>query len=399
MNLVKNEMEKAVKITTVVFDKLPEHDTLWAFMEGCDGKLYTGVCGEITGGMSAFVAGYEPVGRKMEYLVEIASALGIPENNGQATHSKVHKSLLQDHDGTLYAATHCTGAPLNDWLWRPWNCWNHPRKFFSGSGLAAFRPDGEILYSKIILNKEGARCMALAPGRRKIYGISYPKNHFFVYDLNTRRTEDIGRIGNVNPQCIFLDKAENGYTADDFGKILRFDADSNTLSETGVQIPHAMFRNGYHNTLYDVTPAPGGDSVYGVTWTFGERFFRYDFADNHLEDYGKIFGEEEREWNHIIHSDAGGLVCDAGGDVYFTVNIRSEKGSHPWLVRFTPEDRKRTLLAPIAMDGKPGDHVSRGIIGADGCLYFAETGNTPPKLFRFDLGFKLIHNKTRRMWG
>ena len=42
-------MAKTQLFSTVVFDKLPEHDTCWAFIEGTDGKLYTGVCGEITG--------------------------------------------------------------------------------------------------------------------------------------------------------------------------------------------------------------------------------------------------------------------------------------------------------------------------------------------------------------
>ena len=392
-------MNDPVKIDTVVFDKLPEHDTIWAFIEGGDGKLYAGVCGEITGGMSAYVASHDPATGRTEYLCEMASTLGIPAGNGQATHSKVHKSLLQDRDGTIYAATHCTGAPVGDWIWRPWNCWNHPHKFFSGAGLAAMKPDGEVIYSKIILEKEGSRCMALASGRRKIYGMSYPKNHFFVYDLETRETADAGRIGNINPQCIFLDEHENGYTVDDFGKIVKYDADRGELTETGVQIPHAVFRNGYHNTVYDVTPAPGGKSVYGVTWTWGTRLFRYDFAENRLTDYGKAVGEEEEAWSHIIHSHAGGLVCDADGILYFAVNRPTADGPRPFLASFDPASARREILAPIAADGKPGDHISRGAIGSDGCIYFAEAGNTPTKLFRCDIGRRLIHNKTLRMWG
>ena len=202
--------DSAIKISTVPFHKLPEHDTIWAFIEGSDGKLYTGVCGEITGGMSAYVTSYDPKSSNVEYLCEMATTLGIPQDNGQATHSKVHKSLLQDEDGTIYAATHCTGAPVNDWIWRAWNCYNHPEKFFSGSGLVAMTPAGEVLYTRIILDREGSRCMALASKHRCIYGLSYPKNHFFVYDLDTRQTTDYGRIGNINAQCIFLDKDENG---------------------------------------------------------------------------------------------------------------------------------------------------------------------------------------------
>lgn len=389
-----------MKVETVVFDKLPEHDTCWAFIEGSDGKLYTGVCGEITGGLSAYVAGYDPLLNKMDYLVEMASAIGVPADNGQATHSKVHKCLLQDNDGILYAATHCTGAPLGDWIWRPWNCWNHPQKYFSGSGIVSFKPDGEIVFSEIFLPKQGSRCMALAQNRRKIYGMSYPKNHFFIYDIMTHKVTDKGRIGNINPQCVFTDKRENAYTSDDYGKLVKYDAERDELVETGIVIPHAGFRNGYHNTLYDVTPSPDGESVYGVTWTWGQRLFRYDFKRNELYDFGKAYGEEDTEWDHIIHSHVGGLVFGEDGNLYFTVNIRSGNGSKPHLVRMDPQTGKRELLGTLEADGKAGDHISRGACGADGSLYFAEAGNTPTKLFKCTVDYPGAKKpRLRRMWG
>lgn len=389
-----------MKISTVVFDKAPEHDTCWAFIRGCDGKLYTGVCGEITGGLSAYVAGYDPLNGKMDYLVEMAATLGIPSTNGQATHSKVHKSLLQDEDGTIYASTHCTGAPLDDWLWRPWGCWNHPVKYFSGSGMVAMRPDGQVLFSKVILYREGSRCQALASRHRKIYIISYPCNHLNLFDLDTHETYDFGRIGNINPQCIWIDSAENAYTADDFGKILKYDIEANTLRETGAQIPHEIYRNGYHNTVYDVVPDPDGERVWGVTWTWGQRLFSYDMKRNRLVDYGRAFGEESGEWKHIINDHCGGMTFGPDGALYFVINRPSPNGSKPYLVRFDTASGERELVGAIEVDGRPGDHVSRGACGDDGCLYFAEAGNTPTKLFKCDLGFDAQGPKgPRRMWG
>jgi hypothetical protein len=389
-----------MKVETIVFNKLPEHDTCWSFIEGSDGKLYAGVCGEITGGLSAYVVSYDPAEGSSKYLLEIAAAIGCPTDNGQGTHSKIHKCLLQDDDGIIYAATHCTGPPLHDWIWRPWNCWTHPQKQFSGSGFVAMKADGELLYAKILFPKEGARCMALAQKRKKIYGLSYPRNHFFVYDLQTREVSDIGRIGNINPQCVFVDREENAYTTDDYGKIIKFVADRGELVDTGIMIPHASFRNGYHNTLYDVTPTADGKSVYGVTWTWGQRLFRFDFADQHLQDYGKAYGEEDTEWDHIIHSHVGGMVVGPDEKLYFSVNLRSPNGSRPHLVRFDPETQERELLGMIEADGIPGDHISRGAFGSDGMLYFAEAGNTPSKLFKCDVGFQPAGKSAfRRMWG
>ena len=389
------------KLDTIVFDQLPVHDTCWSLMAGVDGRIYAGVCGEMTGGLSAYIAAYDPARQRTDYLVEMATALGIPPDNGQATHSKVHYSLLQDGDGTLYAATHCTGAPLGDTLWRPWNCWNHPQKQFSGSGLVCFNPDGGINYHQLLLHKEGSRCLALARQHRLIYGISYPRNHFFVFDLGTRQTHDIGRIGNINPQCIFTDQDENAYTADDYGHILQFDPTTSRLFDTGEQIPHASFRDGYHNTFYDVCPEPSGQGVWGVTWTWGARLVRFDFATRKLQDFGKAVGEESPDWSHIIHEHVGGMTFGADAKLYFVANLPADDGaSRPHLVQFDPATARREILAPLQIDGAWVDHIARGALGSDRKLYFAEAGNTPTKLVRADLGHAdLPLPAIRRTWG
>lgn len=387
-------------LESIVFKDLPEHDSCWSLIGGADGKIYIGVCGEMTGGMSAYVAAYDPKKGKVDYLVEMASALGVSNDNGQGSQSKVHYCLMQDDDGTLYAATHCTGAPVNDWIWRPWNCWTHPQKLFAGSGMAAFKTDGELLFSGIFLPNEGSRCMALARKRKKIYGISYPRNHFFVYDIAKREVRDLGRIGSLNPQCIFLDDQENAYTTDDFGMILKCDSDSEELSETGVRIPHASFRNGFHNTLYDVTPSPDGKSVYGVTWGWGERLFRYDFAENKLTDFGKAYGEENCDWDHIIYSHAGGMVFGHDGCLYFAANVKEGAKSFPHLIRMNPADGVRHDLGKFHDNGAPADHISRAASDADGNLYFAETGNTPTKMFKYTPeSAEKMKMTTRRVWG
>ncbi len=388
-----------LRVGTVVFDRLPEHDTCWAFIEGSDGRLYTGVCGEITGGMSAFVAGYDPLNGKMDYLCDMSNTLGIDPGNGEATHSKVHKCLLQASDGTIFAATHCTGAPADDWIWRAWNCWKHPQKFFRGSGMVIMSPDGKVEKSHIFLPHEGSRCMALAEKHRKIYGLSYPRNRFFLYDIDTHETEIIGRIGNINPQCIWLDSEENGYTTDDYGRILKFDAETHELKFIDVTLPYAGFRNGYHNTVYDVTPAPDGSGVFGSTWTWGSRLFFFEFKSRKVYDFGKAYGEESPEWKHIINDHVGGLLFASDEKLYFVANLPTVDGARPHLIRFNPASGEREMLGALFCDGKYGDHISRGAFGSDGKLYFAEAGNTPTKLFKCDCNLTPGSHGVRRVWG
>ena len=392
-------VESKMKVTTVPFAKLPEHDTCWSFIEGVDNRLYTGVCGEITGGMSTFVTAYEPVSGKLDYLCDVSNTLGIDPGNGEATHSKVHYCLLQGSDGTIYASTHCTGAPVNDWIWRAWNCWKHPQKFFRGSGIVIMDPDGTVKHHQVFLPHEGSRCMALAEKHRRIYGISYPRNRFFIYDIDTHETRMIGRIGNVNPQCIWLDVDENAYTTDDYGRILKFDAETEKLDYIGATLPCAEFRNGYHNTVYDVTPSPDRKGVYGVTWSWGSRLFYFDFETHEIRDYGKAYGEESAEWKHIINDHVGGMAFGSDMNLYFVANLEMEDGAHPNLVRMNPKSGERELLGALYCDGHYCDHISRGAFGNDGKLYFAEAGNTPTKLFCCDVGLKPGPHGVRRVWG
>lgn len=384
----------------IVFDKLPAHDTCWGLITGVDGKIYIPVCGEMTGGLSAFIVSYTPETEKVEYLLEVARVLGVPPENGEATHAKVHYCLLMDEEGILYAATHCTGAPYGDFIWRPWNCWTHPIKKFRGSGILAYdTKKKEVLFVDFLMPNEGSRCMAISCKRKKIYGISYPRNHFFIYDIKKRELRDLGRIGSINPQCIFLDNDENAYTTDDYGNLIKCNGDKEELIDTGIQIPHASFRNGFHNVLYDVTPCPDGESVYGVTWTFGERLFCYNFKKNKIYDFGKAYGEERKEWFHIINTHIGGLIFGDDGYLYFCANIPEENYA-PFLIKLNTENLKREIVGKFMYNGRQADHISRATFDFEGNLYFAEVGNTPTKIFKYEgVKRKTKIERKFRYWG
>jgi len=392
---------KPAAVTPVVFRELPEHETIWSMTSGIKGEIYVGICCEMTGGVSAYLARLNPDSGKTDYLLEVATALGVPAENGQATHAKVHFCLMQDDDGLIYAATHCTGAPLNDFIWRPWNCWTHPQKHFSGSGILIYDPyKDNVLFSDIFLPREGSRCMALASKRKKIYGISYPRDHFFIYDIAKKELKDAGRIGSINPECMFIDAQENAYTTDDYGNILKYDADREEIVELGVQLPHAPFRDGFHNVFYDIAPCPDGESVMGVTWTFGDRLFRYDYKKNKIYDYGNAYGKEEEEWFHIINTHTAGLIFGRDGLCYYCSNLIDNGKSTPHLIRVNVETGQKEDLGAILYQGRPTDHFSRAANDANGNLYFAETGACPTKLFKYTPENKSkLHKNIRRYWG
>lgn len=395
-----------MKFEAIVFDQLPMHDTCWSLSTGVDGMVYIGVCGEMTGGLSAYLAAYDPARQQLQYLLEVAAAVGCPADNGRPTHGKIHYGLLPGEDGLIYAATHCTCPPLHDYIWRPFHTWSASDKAFTGSKFFVFDPKAnKVLFTDDLVPRQSTRCMALNQSARLVYGITYPQNHFFIYDLARRQTRDLGRIGSVNPQCLFLDRAGNGYTANDYGFLIKYDPAADQLRQLDVQIPHAPFRDGYHAVPYDAVAAPDGAAVYGVTWDYNVRLFRYfpeASADGRLEDLGRAYGPETTEWGDIKDDHVGGLVFGLDGKLYFAMNLsRVDRRSH--LISLDPDTLERKDLGAIHDGDLYPDHISRATRDYEGNLYFADVGMRPTKIFKYrpDYAAPVRAEKGRviRSWG
>jgi hypothetical protein len=374
------------RFKAIIFDKLPMHDTTWSIITGTDGLIYIGICGEMAGGLSAYIASYDPAEDNLSYLLEVAEVLGIPADNGTPSHGKVHYCLLPSEDGMLYAATHCTCPPIGDFVWRPWHTWSDSNKRFSGSKIFGYNPGtGEILFTDDLVPRQSTRCMALNQERQLIYGITYPQDHFFVYDIAARHVKDYGRIGSFNPQCIFLDRAGNGYTTNDYGFLVRFNVEAERLEELEVQIPPPSFRNGFHTVPYDAVASPDGRVIYGVTWDFDVRLFRYfpeEGSQGRIEDLGKPYGPERSTWWDIKDDHTGGLVFGLDGYLYLAMNLAGlDHKSH--LIKIDPDSLSKEDLGPIHDEDIYPDHICRAARDYEGNLYFADVGMRPTRMFKY----------------
>src|SRR5205809_127767 len=78
---------------------------------------------------------------------------------------------------------------------------------------------------------------------------------------------DIGRIGSINAQTLFLDNRHRVWTTDDYGHLVRYDPERDRLERSPFVLPHnPEFQTGWHSVFYDVAPSPKRDCVYAVTW-------------------------------------------------------------------------------------------------------------------------------------
>ena len=180
------------------------------------------------------------------------------------------------HDGVLYMATHLSGPPIDLPVYSPWYSWHDPKRCFRGSALLAFdtRTD-QVLWWDTLIPKEGCRCLLHDEERGLLYAMSYPRDHFIIYDLRTRKRRDVGRIGSINPQALFLDKRHRVWTSSDYGRLVRYTPETDRLEISPGLLAHdANYQTGWHSVFYDVAPSPDGECVYASTWCPNPRLMR-----------------------------------------------------------------------------------------------------------------------------
>jgi len=406
-----------MKITYVPFAKLPYTDTCWSLIEGPDDKAYAVACCEHSSGGSAFITRYDPATRKLEYLLDVAEAVGEPPSTGRATQCKIHYSMIVDDDGILYAATHLSGPAIDQPFYNPWGTFDDPLRSFVGARMLAYDIGREkVLWTDTLIPYEGCRCLAFDRQRRLMYAVGYPRDHFYVYELDRRRRTDLGRIGSVNPQAIWLDQRGWAYTTNDDGRIVlcRPTSDGWDLRESDVRAPHAPYQTGWHNVVYDVVQVPGQDAVAGCMWNTDPRLFLLEHAADpaamRMHDLGPAHVGIDDYANRGFNDDhVGGLAFDAAGQLLYCIS-RPGRGSSMFPDRSATLKRMdlatRQVRDVCALKDEAGveiPYVSRMVRIGRRHLVMGVVGHMPTGVLHVELDDDLaagpLAATPRRYWG
>lgn len=403
------------------FTQHPRSDSNWSLSVGPDGRIYTAACCESVSGGIVKIVRYDEKTDSLEYLFDMDRVVDDPANSGRATQCKVHYGFAPSmHNNVLYIATHLSAPAFDMPTYSPWRAWHDSARCFRGSALVAYDTRREeILWWDTMLPKEGCRCLAHDEERAVLYSLGYPRDHFFVYDLRTRSLRDIGRLGSVNAQTIFIDARHRAWTTRDDGRLIRYDPERDRLEEAPFRIPcEARYQSGWHVVVYDAVASPEGDCIYFSTWVAQPHLYRFwplEGEWGRLEDLGPATQPRESDFPMCTFLDhCGGLTFGADGMLYYVASRWYDPIYQPLDVDQRPKRGILWRLNPATLEREPvvelirpdcmSQYVSRGAADHQGNLFFAHVNGdiTPVGMFKVEMPAARRRENAHlpiRMWG
>ncbi len=407
------------KVTWYQFTEHPDSDSCWSLSVGPDGRIYAAACAETVPGGIVKVVRYNAESGVLDYILDVDKAVDDPGDSGRATQCKIHYSFAPSlSDGMLYMATHLSGPPIDEPAYSPWRSWHDPKRCFRGSGLLAFdTKTDEVLWWDTLIPKEGCRCLLHDEERGLLYALSYPRDHFIIYEIKKRRRRDIGRIGSVNAQVLFLDSRHRVWTTNDYGHLVRYDPEKDRLETSPCVLPHnSAFQTGWHSVFYDAVASPHEECIYAVNWIADARLMRIWPTEGEwgrVEDLGPLSQKRDPSVPISTFIDhVGGLVFAGDGQLYYVASRWRDPVYNPlpgghkeregivW--RMDPHTLEREEVAVLERPDGFANYVSRGAVDCNGDLFFGHVGQKPVGLFKIDMPAdrkKKNAHLPLRMWG
>ena len=390
------------KVKWYEFTEHKDSDTCWSLSVGPDGRIYAAACAEGVPGGVVKVVRYNEEKDGLDYLFSVDEKVDDPGDSGRATQCKIHYSFAPSmQDGILYMATHLSGPPIDQPAYSPWLSWHDEERCFRGSALLAFdTKTDEVKWWDTLIPKEGCRCLLHDEERSLLYALSYPRDHFIIYDTKKRTRRDLGRLGSINSQALFLDKKHRVWTTNDYGHLVRYDPEKDRLEVSPFVLPHnPEFQTGWHSVFYDVVASPGGDCVYAVTWIANSWLMRIWPNEGdwpRIEDLGPTTQKRDPTVSMDTFVDhCGGLTFGGDGQLYFVASRWRDPVYNPMpaghkdregvVWRLNPATLQRQEVTRLEHPTSLAQYVSRGAVDHNGDLFFGHVGSRPSGIFKVEM--------------
>lgn len=261
--------QKFVTMESRFFPGSHKEDGMWtAISAASDGKVYIGLS---TFENSAHFYVYDPERDEIQHKAELIQILG-EKGKGVRSNAKIHTPFVEDGNGKIYFASGSMGhGPRNvdprTWEGGHWWCYN-PRT-------------DELKDLGLILPQQGVYALVIDKKRNRLYGTSAWGN-FIIYDINSRKTIDKGRVNNRYSICrtMVIDDEGNVYGSYEPFQIFRYSPVTDRIEELSVEIPTdkkiwtvnwRTYRPNWRSVIWDDV----SKKIYGIDRT-SSILFEYD---------------------------------------------------------------------------------------------------------------------------
>jgi hypothetical protein len=364
--------------------------------------IYASACAEGVPGGVVKITRYDSVNDRLDYILDVAEAIDDPPESGRLTQCKVHYAFgPSSKDGVMYMATHLSAPPYDQPMLHPWKYIFDDKRAYRGSALLAFDTKTDTtLWWETFMPSEGCRAMVIDEERGTVYGLSCPRDHLVAFDLETRQTRDLGRIGTVNSQVLILDARHRVWTTNDDGYLVCYDPGDRRIKVSDVQVPsHLPAQRGWHGNLYDAVRSPDGSCVYAATWIERPGLIRLwlDGDEPHIDDLGPLTQARDTTLSLGPMADhAGGLVFGPDDLLYYGATRWPDPRWAPenpaeltaiegviWAHDVTTNERHQAAVLKRPDQG--AHYISRASVDGNGDLFFGHVGAPPAGVFKLTL--------------
>ena len=316
-------------------------------------------------------------------------------------HSGSHHALVEDKDGNIYIGTGKNmfeDVPLSKWgegdekfdatLWK--DIKRH-YKNYPGGRLYRYNPavsngnvklvdmDCEAEDLGMPLANNSIYALTISPQGDKIYGLTYPDGHFFVFDISSKRFTDVGGIDSLRvfhgperqwrtlSRSLICDDSGRVFMSGNKGRLMYYDPGIGKLVYTDIEVPGDYYYMQFYQdyTAIEYLAKDSGGLIYGGT-TDG-YLFSFDSQRMQLKNLGKV-----RESRRLRC-----LTVGKDGKVYFMAGERS--ASRPCqFYAYDPKEGSFENLGLLIVDRSPyyywrGQQFDSITTGLDGTIYLGES--------------------------
>jgi hypothetical protein len=331
--------------------------------EGAITSLYVGPAGNIYGGTTGPVC----------HLFVFSPRLNRVKPLGQIDgHQSIHHSLTFGGDGMLYIGTgldEIKQYPISDpvpghggIVISLWNDIKQRYNNYEGGHLFKYDPS----------NNEKTRVEIGQPCKledKRLYGLTYPDGHFFIYDLNTEKFSDKGEIyqekvyGGPNrslrsiSRALICDRTGNVYGSSDNKKLFMYDVKGSEIIKLDLEIPYIYI------AVIEALVNDSSGTIWGGT---SEGFlFKFNPYDREIINLGKPLDQMRIR----------ALTIGPDANIY---GIAGERKDKCHFFSYDPETGGYTDFGIINVDRSPyyvwsGKQFDAIVTGLDGTIYIGES--------------------------